>query len=533
MAVSVLRRYTPPTCTLEIMAQNSPLSRWTDRPVLKNVRFRLSLDGPHRASDQHIRLQGDRPQLEAMCDMVETYVQQMLTQSASQFSAGVLGEASHSSSHSASAAYEHTSERPFIPSLPPESGRSLVPPDIIIEHDSQHHRPSNVRSLHVVPSTSKAASSPISSKMSLRPQGRLKHQLEFGNLETEDSGATAVLSTLELFDLASALDQYRADNLTIPDLQGRGWLGSTPSWMKAAAVLVFAVGISAPLLQVMRQAEQSATTSSDAVMEDQQLSSAERDDLSELAPNSRRDAGIPNNVRGRVPDAPAQRNNRNASPNRNQTRNQPADELATGPNTQPQPSPSDGARANGASSNNTARTTPTPSRELPPELATIPPIRAGEGSRSQPPVASSETTADTDESDAAAIASSPSASRSSGWAGDASGAADAAPESLDARPSAPASTIPQVNEIRDYFEGQWQPPEELERPIEYRLLLNPNGSVQQIDPLGQTARTYSQQVGLPTVGDPFVSPLETNRPARIRLILQPDGQVRTFLESWN
>lgn len=50
---TILRRYTPPTCRLELIAKSSPLSRWAGQPVLKNLRFRLSFDDPRLPDEQH------------------------------------------------------------------------------------------------------------------------------------------------------------------------------------------------------------------------------------------------------------------------------------------------------------------------------------------------------------------------------------------------------------------------------------------------------------------------------------------------
>lgn len=70
-----MRRYTPPTCTLEVMAQNSSLSRWAEQPVVKDVRFHLKLDDPTLAQDRWVELHGDRAQLEDLRHTVNTYVQ--------------------------------------------------------------------------------------------------------------------------------------------------------------------------------------------------------------------------------------------------------------------------------------------------------------------------------------------------------------------------------------------------------------------------------------------------------------------------
>ncbi|MGB3496099.1 MAG: DUF4335 domain-containing protein [Elainellaceae cyanobacterium] len=534
MAVSALRRYTPPTCTLEIMAQTSLLSRWADRSVLKNVRFRLALDGPHRSLDEYLRVEGDRTQLETLCDQVETYVQQMLTQSASRFNADFFNEASQPSSHLASnhlasnGSAHLEAMRSYHPPQPAELGRSLGPPDVMIERDRQRATTSGERHLQAVPTSAASSSGAIA----IQPQGKLKHKLSFGALATEDSSSSTVLSTLELFDLASALDQYRADNLAMPELQRQGWMGSTPNWLKAAAVFVFALGVGAPLTQVILQSERFSSGSSESASSDvQSPSAAEREDLSELAPGSRRDAGIPGRLRGRLQEPAPQRPNQRAGNGNGAGQAGAAgqQQQGNGTATGTAPGTAPGTTANGAGADGTA----TPSRGVPPELAAIPPINQGESIRRPQSAPSSA-----DEPESGAIASAPSSSsslsRASDFAGEAPQSAGAVPESAMAdAPAAPTSAIPQVNEIRDYFQSQWQPPEDLDRSIEYRLLLNPNGSVQQIDPLGQTARTYSGQIGLPTVGAPFVSAAENGRPAQVRVIFQPDGRVRAFLESWN
>ncbi|MFM7426479.1 MAG: DUF4335 domain-containing protein, partial [Elainella sp.] len=78
MPTAVLRRYTPPTCTLEIAAAGSALSRWTDRTVLKNLRFQLSFDDPKLPPDEQVAVSGDQGQLETLCDVVGRYVQTLL-----------------------------------------------------------------------------------------------------------------------------------------------------------------------------------------------------------------------------------------------------------------------------------------------------------------------------------------------------------------------------------------------------------------------------------------------------------------------
>jgi hypothetical protein len=91
-------------------------------------------------------------------------------------------------------------------------------------------------------------------------------------------------------------------------------------------------------------------------------------------------------------------------------------------------------------------------------------------------------------------------------------------------------TIPQVKEVRHYFQERWQVPEQLNQRLEYRLLLSQEGSLERIIPLGKAAQIYLDRTGMPLLGEPFVSPLTSGEKATIRLVFVPNGTVQTFLE---
>ena len=93
-------------------------------------------------------------------------------------------------------------------------------------------------------------------------------------------------------------------------------------------------------------------------------------------------------------------------------------------------------------------------------------------------------------------------------------------------------TIPQVAEVRQYFQARWQPPESLKQTLEYRLTLSKDGSLERITPLGQAAKIYLDRTAMPLLGEPFVSELEPSlqQNPEIRLVLSPDRTVRTFME---
>ncbi len=72
------QRYQSGDYTLEVTARPSPLSQWSARPVVRQLRFNLWSEQPER---QRLAA-GDQHQLVTLSDAVETYVQRHLTQQA-------------------------------------------------------------------------------------------------------------------------------------------------------------------------------------------------------------------------------------------------------------------------------------------------------------------------------------------------------------------------------------------------------------------------------------------------------------------
>jgi hypothetical protein len=70
----------------------------------------------------------------------------------------------------------------------------------------------------------------------------------------------------------------------------------------------------------------------------------------------------------------------------------------------------------------------------------------------------------------------------------------------------------------------------LTETLEYRLLLNADGSLQRILPLGRTSENFLDRTNMPLLGEPFVSPATNGRNPQVRVVLEPDGKVQTFLE---
>ncbi|MCY7323090.1 MAG: DUF4335 domain-containing protein [Phormidesmis sp. CAN_BIN36] len=110
-------------------------------------------------------------------------------------------------------------------------------------------------------------------KISIQPIGILSHELFLGTLATEESGASIRLSAVQLADLASALDDYAADVTALPNLNRPAWAKSPP-WTSLAATALIAFGLTASVLRLLDRPAPNptvATSSQGASSSDQRL----------------------------------------------------------------------------------------------------------------------------------------------------------------------------------------------------------------------------------------------------------------------
>lgn len=482
---SVLRRYTPPTCTLEIHARKSALSSWTDRPVFKNLRFLLRFDDPRLPNEHHVQLQGNLTQLEALHTAVTTYIQEFLEQTPNpKGSAQTIADSGVANSQLGS------------------SQKSDKTPDSIY----------------------------------LQSRGLVSHDLFLGTLATAASGAAICLSALQLFDLATALDTFATDALSLPELgTAPNWRSSV--WLRAAAVVVVAAGLTTAVVKLSdRPAAQVAVSNRPQADPFSQTQPASRQPFPSVTPQTKPTA--PLTSKEKLPPVP--------SPT---TTAQSADEARSPVSSQPSTTTAT-TSSKGEERPSSPVITPTPVRKL-----TLPPIAKSEPTSPSPssPIPESEqpvplNDAAPEPNDLAAeqqrtIAAAP---RFRQPAAIAPTNSNSAPMDANGAPVGRAATsrvaanspsvssfdlIPQVAEARQYFQQRWTPPEGLTQTLEYQLTLNSNGSIQKIAPLGYASRRYVDRTSIPLVGEPFVSPIETGETVILRLVLSPNGNVQTLMES--
>lgn len=454
-STSTIRRYTPPTCTLEIAAKNSPLSRWIGQSVLKHVRFKLSFDDPRISEDQWVTIGGDRTQLQSLCDAVTQYVQNFLSQS-NQFLNGT---------RSTVATAESTTE--FITTSPQTNATGIY----------------------------------------LQPKGLISHELHLGTLATEATGSTIRLSAVQLADLAQALDEYSADVTALPNLDRPRWSASRPAWGAIAAAAVVAVGITASIVRFLEPSPttQTATNSSQgASSNDQRL--AVQPLPNNTLPNGASPAPLP------LPVAPLPSSSLPANPT-----------TPTAPTTGTAPSQPPKLTVKQEPAVQNPAPINIPVREVP--VAGIPDQTASSTARSS--TARSARSAENSTAPSATASAPPASIASSKIA---ALTAPVEPASVLAAQDTNAAAVPQVAEARAFFKSRWQPPKELTETIEYRLLLAPDGSIQNIVPLGDAADKFLDRTPMPLTGEKFVSPIKSGKPPLLRLVLSPNGNVQTFLE---
>jgi hypothetical protein len=447
---SPLYRFTPPTCTLEIQTKQSRLDPWR-RSNLKDLRFLLSFDDPRLTSEQQTAITGNRAQLEELYERINTYIEDFL----------------------------HSSQNPELLSV-------------------------------ATVASSPTSTSIATEKISLQSQDLLTHELSLGSLAHSVERSSVKLSAVQLFDLATALEDYRRQFATSVNLVSQNHK-VIPLWTSVAAGLILAAGLTTlgieltqksqpPTVSTTPATESSLPTTVPPVQDvvppkvspesdrptpnpllTQPLASAEKlpppppVDLPKPPPDIPDPAKfpIPESIASKIktPTEPPQVGaNASNKPNQSQVEStiavKPETKIAKTPQAQLAPQPKQPNEAE------TTKTIPVNPQTLATTSADSPVARA-----SQSPIE------------------------------------------------------PQLQEVKVYFQEKWQPPADLKQTLEYRLIIKSDGSIARVIPIGRASEIYLDRTNLPLRGEAFITPSRQAKDSTVRLLLSPDGSIATFSES--
>lgn len=487
----LIRRYTPPTCTLEIIAKRSPLARLWGKTLVDELRFELRFDDPRHIQEYPPVVRGDREQLDRLCDVVTAYVQDFLLQSSA-------------------------ANLPLLSAVPLAVENSLSP----------ETRSSSAVLPH------------------LQPKGLLFHELTLGQLTSENASKIVPLSATQLFDLAVALDEYSSEIDRLPSTRPSS-LSVVPAWAKVAALLVITMGLATAIARFSQSPQTQLEVASSP--ESDSLATAPVEPLPPLPePSPLPQPNFPNELSGRAPLAPPPTVTAPPAPN--------APFVIPGPPRPLNQSHSRNAPPPPPEEESEIATIVPPEAPVLPDLPIVTEesqrqqdsaseaILAPERLTTVPaqPKESQEAPADFASSSPSARPSPPTrpstpAPRSRAV----TGALERQEEEIEGFDLPPNSAAledrvesepiepPRVSQVREYFQQRWQPPENLPAALEYRLYLAGDGSIERIIPLGDTARTYLDRVPIPQLGKPFVAPDPQYQTLKLHLILGVDGSVQT------
>lgn len=508
-----IKSYTQPSCTLQVVDQSSPMSNWGSR----QTQFELHFDRLEQPEEK-ISIGGDRHQLAQLHEVVTNYVQNLLVTLPDRFNTLMSSPTNIAT--------------PVLPSNSLDS-------DSTIDHGSEF--------------INNTTDSQQTGEISLQPESGLSHNLFLGTLANFQSGQVIKLTTLQLFDLATALDEYALDVLTTPSaFSPTRPAAATPSntWASIAAMLLLGVGITAAVVQILNYSDQQPQTAQRNVTprsnNNQQPIALKPtptpqllspDALPSLPPGSTSNptlsppSGIPSNIApGTILPVPQTTPGIPSPPPVPTTQTTPI--TSVGKITQAPPNPKLTGQQESISI----------PKAITPEISTVTTlpgintanIPSPQTQKISPPTSSSSPLLDkTPSTPIAKSNSQPTAQQRlkaalQGQGSDSSGLPNRPPTASEPKTTALVTT-PQSAEVKDYFTKNWEPPSNLTQTLEYSIVLDVDGSIQRIEPLGKAARTYVDRSGMPLIGEPFVSPSQGDTP-RIRVVLSPDGNVKTFVE---
>ncbi|NES79602.1 MULTISPECIES: DUF4335 domain-containing protein [unclassified Okeania] len=530
------RSYTPPTCTLKFTARGLAVLKWIG--ISRKQRFSLSFDDPRVSETEHITLRGGRSELDALHKVVTTYVQEFLSKS------------------------------PELP-LDNENNKGEENNSTATESNSQTKIQEEITEVADAKLSIPNSPPPINGQtIYLQPRDLLNHDLFLGSLATKESGSFITMSMLQLFDLAIALDECEADIQTLPQFKSDSEVTPLPEWLRSAVLIIISAGLTVSAIKlydryaISRKPQNEPNIIASPPSNSSPIPTPPTNlptptptvTLSPLptpptnlpTPTITRPSPIPTPsplFPRQNPASPAPNNlppplNDFSRPPQNQgnatTVVIPAQPtilppVPVAPPTTPPPVPPPAIPNYGVSVQPRPPVQPPPNLQIPPAPNRPLPPALNRGGGVRPYVDVSRIPVNVPR------------------AIDLPTLEDVEPVALRDRESVvepsenagrkPKSTlfdrIPQVAEVREYFEKSWEPPSDLDKNLQYSLLLNGDGSVKKVTPIGLASVEFYGNTKMPLEDQVFVSNIEGDKTAKIRLVLRPDGQVQTFLESLN
>ncbi|MFN9176500.1 MAG: DUF4335 domain-containing protein [Synechocystis sp.] len=465
---SLLRRYTPPTCTLELWQERGIWQR-EPKGLPTDYQFVLHFDDPRLSEEQQMTLKGTPPQLEALAQTVEDYVQTQLS-------------------------------RAFC-----SQTKAIAAPDLSTSLDTDPKEKETDPKIELI--------------FVLHPQPRFCHQLTV----TTGNGLTGppqpiALTTSQLYDLTTALEQFRLQALA-PDPSATTE-SSWGFWRWSAIALASVVAIGVTSVMVRQWQPKGAVVDSGIAPIPPQNQFQFQQVMPAIPPPPRPTTKSPQlaptlALRDPLPTPATVATTAPPPRNPNVALVLPPAPIRP-PALTPPPPPGQTAIAIPPATNLVPLFPPDvpPSNKTPYQQSALPILPRQNGQALPyggtilptapkfPPIPQSQNPS---------FVTPPS------------------------RPLPPRSenlldTIPQVTEVRRFYQQQWQPTESQTQTLEYRLQILPDGRVQKTVPLGKAASLYLAQLPQPPAGEPLVSPLANEQPETIRLVLTPTGDVKAFLE---
>ena len=433
---SILRQYTAPTCKLEISANPSALSHWARKLALKNQRFLLKFEDPRVSEDQWNTLRGDRLKLEALTEAVATYVQNFLSQS----------------------------------------------------QNLNRSEDSNDLTGILLPE-------PSSQSIFLQPKGLLSHTLHLGPIASDLSENTITLSSTQLADLASVLDEHSSETLALPSLNANtAWVRSPVAWGKIAALSLLSVGVTATVLRQFDPKPAPSLIASQA--SDQRLPPPPIPQPTPTNPLVQ-----PNSLPGvQLPPIAANPNSLPTANNPVAVEKNPSTSSTTStsedkPTSQPDlkvvipPNPT-GTAADRSQEKATAKKAPN-NESLSGQL---PPLQRNPPSAPIAPISGSRTSADQN-------------------------------SKTDSDPLPPLDLTAQIGAIQSNVPTKWTPPEKFSGEITYLMEVSAAGTVISVTPEGQGLP--AAQAVVPENGKPIAPALlsKNSESYRVRIFFYPSGEV--------